>query len=438
MADASLSAPGRDESGAADGGPDRVRRRRVFYVSGFDPQGPAHYHRLYVDEAARQAAVLGCRIDVGRRERVSAESSGWAVHARWPSAAAAGGGQGDPGDEAVVDTFVEFLRWDDIVRAHWPRSRWRVMASTLATTWAQLRNGVLPLILRTSWPAFLVLFMPPALVVGLLLGALGLGVAGAALAAHGHPAIGAAVVLAGGWGWWRFAAWAEARVQMAWLMRSTRFILRQAAGRTPELEARIDAFAEQVRRALAENDVDEVLVVGHSSGAMLAASVVARVAGAGATPAAWRGRLALLTLGECIPMLSYQPEAEAFRHELAALARSGVPWVDVTAPPDGCCFALVDPTAVARRRLGQDGAPGWQGPRRLNARFAQAFDPEVYAAVRRDKYRCHFQYLMATGRPAAYDYFSVTAGPVSLAARFAAQRSVDDFRQFQVLGGPGW
>ena len=39
------------------------------------------------------------------------------------------------------------------------------------------------------------------------------------------------------------------------------------------------------------------------------------------------------------------------------------------------------------------------------------FEPARYAEVRRDFFRIHFQYLMATERPVDNDYFSLTAGP---------------------------
>lgn len=402
-----------------------VRRRHVFYVSGFDPQGPSHYHRLYADEAPKQAAVGGYEIEVGPRRRVSELAAAWSVSARF-------------GTTPPVETTVEFLRWDDLVRAHWPRSRWQVMLGALGSTARQVGNGVLWRILRTSWPAFLVLALPPVLVLALLAAACLLGIGSGLLALHGHLIGALALAGVGGAAWYRFGLWAEARVQMAWLMRSTRFILRQARGTVPALEARLDAFGARIAEVWRSGTVDEVLVVGHSSGAMGAVSGVARAlaaapAGCGAVP----DRLSMLTLGECIPMLSYQPEASDFRAELARLAREPrIDWIDVTAPPDGCCFALVDPTAAALREAGAHSGAEWRSPKRLSARFAQMFDGARYAPLRRDKYRCHFQYLMAGERPTEYDYFAITAGPLRLSERFAGAPSVTGFRQFQTFGGP--
>ncbi len=410
--------------GPAAGERSSVRRRQVFYIAGFDPQGPSHYHRLHAEEAPRQARVAGYAMNVGPRRRVSDIASGWRVDGEFEDGAAA------------VASQLEFLRWDDIVRAHWPRARWRVMLGALASTIHQVRNGVLWRVLKTSWPAFVVLALPPALVALLLAWAGVTVVACAALLSRGWAL--PAVVAAGtsGLAWWGFAAWAEAKVQMAWLMRSTRFILRQARGDAPDLERRLDQCAERIAQACREPEWDEVLVVGHSSGAMLAVSAVARTLSRLDAAGASAARPALLTLGECIPMLSYQPEAAAFRQELAALATAGdLTWIDVTAPPDGCCFALVDPTAAARAGHPHPSA-AWRSPKLLSARFAQMFSPAAYARLRRDRHRCHFQYLQAAERVTDYDYFAITGGPIRLRDRFASHRSVDNFRQFQLFGGP--
>ena len=106
----------------------RVRRRRVLYVSGFDPRGASFYHRMLRDEAAKHATMAGEPIDIGTRRTVSPIVQAWTV---------AGGSGSD-----AVETVYEFLRWDDIVREHWPRRTLRVWADTLVATWVYLRAGV--------------------------------------------------------------------------------------------------------------------------------------------------------------------------------------------------------------------------------------------------------------------------------------------------------
>jgi hypothetical protein len=400
-----------------------VRRRHVLYLSGFDPQGPAHYHALYAQQAALQSKVSGDAITVGPRQRDGLNAA-WDVD--WRSA---------DGSE-TVHTRYEFLRWDDIVRAHWPRGQWQLLRVTLTATMRLLANGSLWRILQTSWPAFLALSLPAALVLGVAIGAVGLVALGGLLGTLFAGWLGMAAIAGGGMALASLAHRAQQRVQMAWLMRSANVVLRQARGELPELEERLSVFAGRLRALAARPDLDEVLVVGHSSGAMLAVSVVARALEAEPTLLHQRAGLALLTLGECIPLLSYQPEATAFRDELGRLrSTADLNWVDVTAPPDGCCFALVDPTEVCEDGVRPERRTS-AGPKRISARFAQCFRPQTYEQIKRDKYRCHFQYLMAVELPGAYDYFAVTAGPLPLAARFASLPGVGYFAKFQTFGGP--
>src|SRR5690606_35770230 len=97
------------------------------------------------------------------------------------------------------------------------------------------------------------------------------------------------------------------------------------------LEARLAEFGDRLAEALNE-DVDEVLVVGHSSGAYLAVSLLADVIRAGRLPADGPD-LALLSLGHVVPMASFLPRAERLHDDLAYLSeRPEIFWLDVSAP----------------------------------------------------------------------------------------------------------
>ncbi|MCD2344481.1 hypothetical protein LRH25_29580 [Ideonella azotifigens] len=403
-----------------------VRRRHVLYLGGFDPQGPAHYHAMYQREAAKQAAVSGYTLTVGPRLRAGAHAATWALS--WQN----------PGGE-VCETDYEFLRWDDFVRQHWPKGQAKLIGMTLRTTWRMLANGSLWRMLQTSWPAFLAISAPGLMIVGVTLALLLLFLAAVGLEAATASLWPALALLVFGLPSLFFAArWLQARTQMAWLMRSATVILQQACGQTPDLEARLDEFASRLHQVLSRPDLDEVLVVGHSSGAMLAVSVVARALRmAEATGLPSSSRLSLLTLGQCMPVLSYQPEATAFRAELNTLRRAPeLFWLDVTAPPDGCCFALHDPSGICLDGLSTAPEGDLGGAKCVSPRFAQLFSAATYREVKRDKYRCHFQYLMAGERVGFYDFFAITAGGSALDRRFEAAPAVQGFRDLQRFGSP--
>ena len=399
----------------------QVRRRCVFYVSGFDPKGAGHYHGLYRDQAALQAQAGGLEIEVGARKRLPTGNAAWELRAV------------DAGVE--VSTHYEFMRWDDVVRAHWPRHQWQLWRDVITTTWFNLRHGALWKMYKLSWPPAFALFMPFMLLCAVLAGMplLGMLAAWAALAAGAHGLVaagaGAAVALLIAWLGLRL----EARYSMYWMMRSYAFTARQAMGLAPDLEQRLDEQAVRLAQRLREAEDDEVLVVGHSSGAIMAAAIVARALRLSPGIAARdRPVLSLLTLGQWIPLLGLLPQAQSFRDELGALAVAPkLDWIDFSAPPDGCCFALCDPIAGSGLEVVGRAA---DRPKLLSPRFAEMFDAPAYQALRTDKFKMHFQYLMAAPRPVTYDYFAITAGAATLAQRFADTLGVVDYDALR----PSW
>jgi len=69
LSTAGPSQDARHRSPQGGGTPVNVARRQVFFFTGFDPKGAAHYHRLYKEGALAQQATTGDRYQVGPRER---------------------------------------------------------------------------------------------------------------------------------------------------------------------------------------------------------------------------------------------------------------------------------------------------------------------------------------------------------------------------------
>jgi hypothetical protein len=181
----------------------------------------------------------------------------------------------------------------------------------------------------------------------------------------------------------------------------------------PELEARMAQFGDQIAEALA-TDVDEVLVIGHSSGAHLGVSILSDLLAQGRVPDGGP-QLNFLTLGQVVPMVSFLPKAGRLRRDLNQLSQQDqIAWVDVTAPGDGCAFALCDPVSVSG--VAPDRGKRW--PLVFSAAFTQSLSPERWAELRWRFFRLHFQYLCAFDRPRDYDYFQITAGPKTLRNRY--------------------
>lgn len=383
-----------------------VRRRLVLYLSGFDPRGVRYYHQLYRAEAGKQAAVAGYAMEVGKRERIGDHLYRWTVRQ-------------EQADRMVENDYI-YCEWDDIVRQFWVKQPARLAWVTLTASWRALRSGVFAKTFQWSWPAGVTATMPAVLILALLLISIGFGGIGFWLWRWPGAALGLAAGTALLWGAYRL----EQKFNLTWVGRILSFHEREEQSRTHVLDRRRDAFGDYLASRLADRDYDEILVVGHSYGAALAIAVVARALGSAPQDGP---KLSLLTLGQTVMWLAWLPEAQAMRDEIAAVAESdAVDWLDISAPPDGACFALVDPyTAIGDRNAQRSN------PKLLNAKFHEIMPKAEFDRQSRNWMRLHFQYIMATARPADYDFFAITAGSETLAQRFAHRPSVRDFTRLR-------
>jgi hypothetical protein len=202
-----------------------------------------------------------------------------------------------------------------------------------------------------------------------------------------------------------------------YLMQDYAYTAKDRGAYPREVEARLHEFRHRIEAALAE-EIDEVLIVGHSSGAHLAVSIVADLVRLKDIPEDGPV-VSLLTLGQVIPMVSFLPDAKRLRRDLRLLSTAvEITWLDVSAPGDGCSFALCDPVSVS----GVAPPKGQQWPVVVSAAFTKTLSEKTQAKLRWRFFRLHFQYLCAFDRPGDYDYFKITAGPLTLGARFRGRR----------------
>lgn len=376
----------------------RVFRRRVFYIPGYDPFHPRRYRELYRKEGQAQARTSG--YSFGLRPRKGSGPYGWTATTK--------------ADGRSAEAEIEVLVWADIVKGSMSAGILATYLQLIRTAWAYIGSGALFRLMRLRKGPMIAALYPIVFLLAQLAVALAAGWGIGRLAGLIHPLAGWTVGPALVWLVLRgFRRW-DNKVFAWYLMHDYAYSAQAGGANPPELEARMVAFRQQIAAAL-EEDVDEVLVVGHSSGAHLGVSILADMIRAGLP--ARRPALGFLTLGHVVPMVSFLPQAQRLRGDLAYLsARDELTWVDVTAPGDGCAFALCDPVSVtavapANKR--------W--PLVISAAFTQTLSPERWKALRWRFFRLHFQYLCAFDRPGDYDYFQITAGAQTLAARYAGR-----------------
>ncbi|MGJ8589982.1 MAG: hypothetical protein ACSHXW_17725 [Yoonia sp.] len=400
----------------------QVRKRRVFHIPGYDPIHPRRYRELYRTEGAAQAKISG--YEIGIKAETSDASFRWTVGARI--------------DGQPVIAQVDVLVWSDIVRDSMAQSIPATYWQLLQTAWTYISTGTLrrlmwmrkgPVIAALYPVVMLLSQLALAIGVGSWLGGLVEDIGQGVISMVGLSevpiytgltwalwALGWAVMIAVAVAILRWFKARDNKLFAYYLMHDYAYSAQLRGGTPPALAARMKEFEGLIADALAE-DVDEVLVVGHSSGAHLAVSILAELLRAGRVPEGGPA-LGFLSLGQVVPMVSFLPRARELRRDLAFLSTSDdLTWVDVSAPGDGCCFALCDPVAVS------GVAPeNKRWPLVISAAFTQSLSPARWRALRWRFFRLHFQYLCAFDQPKDYDYFQITAGPLTLGTRYAGRK----------------
>ena len=328
-----------------------VTRRLIFYVPGFDPFPLRRYRELYRKEAKRQAALAGYQIS------------------QLPPDPALGA---DWGVDSVFEgqrTFAAFivLGWSDLVKHAMSAGILRTYVALFQTLWIYLYSrAFFDLIQMRKGPVIAALYP-----VVMLLSQLFIALFTAWLVSLNFSSFWLSVPFASV----IFIAILRGfkaldRIFFAYYLMQDFAFSAQLRGAYPApLQQRINAFSARIEKALKEN-WDEILVVGHSSGAHIAISSLAQIERSAAFDQA-PATVGFLSLAQVIPMVAFLPNAGQLRRDLYDISRStAIYWVDITAPGDGCSFSLCDPVAVSALPLA-----GQTGPLVLSAAFSQALSP---------------------------------------------------------------
>lgn len=365
-------------------------KRKIFYIGGFDPRGVRHYHALYREAAERWSERTGVPLVVSSRKAVSPIRTDWTI------ANAADG----------TETSYSFLRWEDLVRRAWIKSPIKLGLRAARTYGGLIGNFDVKMARSVPAGPIKTLFYPPVVSVlfPLLIGLIPFFVALIWLPWWAALAIGAVLGVAG-------ATPLLKKLHTPWLLRFFTFNAETGGGATdPLMTARLDAFASEILSEL-DGDWDELLLVTHSNGSILAVPLMERILAAreGVMPA----HFALVTFGQSIPLILCRGDAKGFKERLRVVGRGSFRWYDIGSPPDGAGFYGVNPMKL----IGAETRPALV---HLNPRFYKFYDPENYHSGFANKYDIHFDYLRVGDRVSPLDYPSLTATARPIAESVAA------------------
>jgi hypothetical protein len=170
------------------------------------------------------------------------------------------------------------------------------------------------------------------------------------------------------------------------------------------LSARLDAVAREIAAAERAGEADEILVVGHSLGAVLAIDLIDRALRL--EPALGQNRpVAFLSVGSSILKIGMHRGSTRFRGAVERVASApGVFWAEYQALIDVMNFYKTDPVAAM-------GLVTTKRPTIRVVRLRRMFKPEFYRRARYNFFRIHRQFVSGNDCRAAYDYFMFACGP---------------------------
>ena len=376
-----------------------VRRRIVFHLGGYDSHPPTDQHRIFLRELPRFSRNWSIAATASATPDISD------LTARWETSAA--------GPNWRCETSYRVWRWDDLVRRELDRNHARRLLRAVVTFVDFVGSGTVRRYFQRFWPvtiffgfayALLAFFALAGVATGLWLGG-SLGVAA-----------GFAV-------FWLLLLATAHRWRLAQALDLWAFSRDYARGRQTATEQRLEHFAHALLAATEEPATDEILVVGHSLGTLLAVDVLARALAQRPDLGRRGPPVRLLTVGTLIAQLGLHPRGDRIRAAVAAVAASAIDWAEYHACEDALNFYKVDPVTLERRR---DYPPGSRPMvRRVHVR--DMLSPDVFHRFRHRWIRLHYQFLMANDVRAPYDFFMFACGPLPFPQIVAAPHGPADF-----------
>jgi hypothetical protein len=363
-------------------------QRRVIHIGGYDPMGPEASHRRFARESRRFVSTWGVDCEVGE-PRITAGDVRWNVTTRAPGWAS--------------DIEHIMLRWDDVIETDRSRN-WITRLPLGLWSFADFTgHGALWRYLRFGW-RYAGFFLYPFLLMALL-ASLSI-IAGRTLA--NLSGVGAPE------GWMVSAAlfaallhWPGSRLYLDHLVDDWIYASLLIRRGDPVIAGRLDSLAQELVSAQ-QFDRAELLIVGHSLGAVHAAGLIRRiVALAPEGPS-----IHFASVGSSILKMAFHSGANAIRDDLVAIAASPrLIWCEFHALNDVMNFYKVEPMAALK-------LPGKPALTRV-VKFRPMVDPAFYRRMERNFFRLHCQFISGNDRRAPYDYFVMICGPFPMEALVA-------------------
>ena len=365
-----------------------VAKRLVFHIGGYDPiTSSVNAQRRFEREIARFQRTWSVKAAVDGFH-CTADQMQWNVTTTGP--------------DWLVETDYRLVRWHDVIEAFGRRSICSRISIGILTFLDFVMTGTLWRYLLTNW-RYAGFFLYPFVMFGLLIasafliGVVAFKITGSIPIATAGGLFGFATVLAGPWRWLHLGDLFD-----DWIF--SRDYIRSG---NSEIEQRLERLAAELVVAASNFAVDEILVIGHSLGAVLAVDLLDRALKL--EPALGRNKksVTFLSVGSSILKVGLHPKAVRFRTTIERVANSrAIFWGDYQALIDIMNFYKSRP--MAEMGLSTEN----EATVRV-VRLSRMLDEDMYRRIRFRFFRLHCQFVSGNDRRTSYDYFMLTCGPIS-------------------------
>jgi len=378
-----------------------IRRRGVFHLPGYDPAPVTAVKRRFAREVQRFEQTWSVKTGISD----SAEGNAWQVSACGPN--------------WRTETLYRFVDWDDVIEDIGRRPMWLRIPQGISA-FADFAVNALPRYLRANW-RYAGFFLYP-FVMFFALAALAVFAGIFAAEATGSILAGVFVAIIAFALLWQ---WPGRKMYLHLLFDDWIFSRAYLREGDPAVESKLDEVAQEIAAAARRNETDEIVIIGHSLGAVLAIDLLDRALRLEPTLGQQGPRVALISVGSSILKIGLHSAAARFRTAAERVSSApGVFWGDYQAISDVMNFYKRDPLTAM-------DLPARDVPLVRMVRIRHMLDAAIYKRIRYQPLRMHLQFVSGNNLRNAYDYFMLVCGPLS------AERQVRQDGALSAIGADG-
>ncbi|EGJ4816187.1 DUF829 domain-containing protein [Campylobacter lari] len=362
------------------------QKRDVFYIAGYDPRGYRHYYAMFKKNLAEQNTLLNYDYFLSKAQVNTYPF--WQIQT------------------LHTNTTYTFLNWNDIVKKNWSEGIKDALSDCYSFFRIYTITGLFLKFGKESPHQLITGYYPFFYVLLSLIFTLFCAFGSLFYLQNFHIVLGILAFILSLVFLPKMLYKLGKKLAVFWIARICSFCANWEKNSQGELELRMDDFARVIFEKLKENANDknyELILSAHSVGTVLCINVLAKVLRKCEKENISFENLKVLTLGECIPLVSYQKRSFEFRKDLEYLGSKNLIWYDFTSIIDGACFAQVD-------FIRTSGVKAQFNPKYLSAKFHTLYKSKDYKKIKKDKYKAHFLYLFATQIQGVYNFFEFIIG----------------------------